>query len=227
MRFILLFSLLFLSVEAVVLSGTIYDSDNDQVAKNILMKLEGTNSYQYFSTNGTFSINVTPGNYTVLLLDIVNNTLMRQGSESIFIEDDSVNDFLIFPVESGYSQDYVNVSQLFDLPEATVDASSSSTSSSSNYLLLYLVILLLLSGIIAYFLFLKRKPILSTNNLVLSSEEQLIYNLIKKEKIISQKELRKNVSFSEAKVSMVLSSLEEKGLLRRIKKGNANELEVL
>ncbi len=224
MKHVLILLLLSFSLHAVFLSGTIYDSDTDQVAKNILMKFSGVNTYQYFSKTGNFSINVVSGNYTVTLLDIMNDTVLRQGKEDISIDSDSVIDFLIFPSD-GDNAYGINVSEVFgsENVESTLIPVAPSYSS---YLWVYLIVFLVLCGMLYYHVF-KKKAIQNSSTLILTSEEQLIYTLIKKEKIVSQKELRKNVSFSEARVSMILSSLEEKGILKRIKKGNANELELL
>ena len=49
-----------------------------------------------------------------------------------------------------------------------------------------------------------------------------IYNIIKKEKRITQKELRKNSSLSEAKISLIITQLEKENKIQKIKKGRIN-----
>ena len=46
--------------------------------------------------------------------------------------------------------------------------------------------------------------------------------LIKKEKRITQKEIRKNMNMSEAKISLIITDLEDRGLVKRIKRGRGN-----
>ncbi len=57
-----------------------------------------------------------------------------------------------------------------------------------------------------------------------SNDEYLnkVLNLIKKEKRITQKEIRKNFDLSEAKISLIISELEEKKIIKKIKKGRGN-----
>jgi uncharacterized membrane protein len=49
-----------------------------------------------------------------------------------------------------------------------------------------------------------------------------VFNLIKKEKRITQKDIRKNFDLSEAKISLIISELEDKKLIKKIKKGRGN-----
>jgi uncharacterized membrane protein len=52
--------------------------------------------------------------------------------------------------------------------------------------------------------------------------EHKIMQMIKKEKRTTQKDLRKIVPLSEAKVSLIISDLENKGKIRKFKKGRGN-----
>jgi len=49
-----------------------------------------------------------------------------------------------------------------------------------------------------------------------------ILELIKKEGRITQKEIRKQIPLSEAKISLIISELEAKGIVRKIKRGRGN-----
>ena len=49
-----------------------------------------------------------------------------------------------------------------------------------------------------------------------------IYNIIKKEKRITQKELRKDSILSEAKISLIITQLEKENKIQKIKKGRIN-----
>ena len=67
-------------------------------------------------------------------------------------------------------------------------------------------------------------------NLFSKPESQLdeyatsVMQIIKKEKRTTQKELRKEIPLSEAKISLIVSDLEDKGKIRKIKKGRGNIL---
>jgi len=64
----------------------------------------------------------------------------------------------------------------------------------------------------------------SSYNNSLDEYGSLIFNIIKKEKRTTQKDIRSKVPLSEAKISLVISDLEDKGMIRKIKKGRGNIL---
>lgn len=49
-----------------------------------------------------------------------------------------------------------------------------------------------------------------------------VLNLIKTQKRTTQKEIRKEIPLSEAKISLILSEMEHKGIIEKIKKGRGN-----
>lgn len=51
---------------------------------------------------------------------------------------------------------------------------------------------------------------------------ETVFNLIKSNKRITQKEIRKEVPLSEAKISLIISEMEHKGIIEKIKKGRGN-----
>lgn len=60
----------------------------------------------------------------------------------------------------------------------------------------------------------------------IESDEYLVsvLKIIKKSKRITQKDIRKQVPLSEAKISLIVSELEHKGIIEKIKKGRGNIL---
>jgi len=88
-------------------------------------------------------------------------------------------------------------------------------------MLIYIVLFIAVT-LILIFVFKKLK-----NKKIEYSKEQdddfeRIYNFIKKEKRTTQKEIRKNSSLSEAKISLIITQLEEDGKIQKIKKGRTN-----
>ncbi len=62
----------------------------------------------------------------------------------------------------------------------------------------------------------------SGNNSFEDELKQRVYAIIIEEKRIRQKDLRKKFPYSEAKISLILSELQEEGKIRKIKKGRGN-----
>ena len=49
-----------------------------------------------------------------------------------------------------------------------------------------------------------------------------ILTMLKEHKRLTQKEIRKDIPLSEAKISLIISEMEHKGLVEKIKKGRGN-----
>jgi uncharacterized membrane protein len=86
----------------------------------------------------------------------------------------------------------------------------------TNYLIPIIITILAISIIIA--LTKKKKKIIEEND-----ELDDVLNLIKKEGgRITQKNIRKSLGLSEAKASLIITELEHKEIIKRIKKGRGN-----
>ena len=53
-------------------------------------------------------------------------------------------------------------------------------------------------------------------------DAEKVLNFIKQEKRTTQKDIRKEFPVSEAKISLILTELESKGKIKKIKKGKTN-----
>jgi uncharacterized membrane protein len=234
-RFVLLIlsvTCIIASAEAATLHGTIYGwSDFEEPLKNTIVGVNSTPSQYMVATTGTYSFNLSPGSYLIKAKYYRNNILEYAAEEEIRIdrEGNFVHDLLLFPptdIESEY---------LGDINLTGMDIKS-------EYNLNYYIIILILvfSGLIIVYWIKKKKnkagepassisavpaseTVVETKSKELPEDLRDIYGLIlKRGGRVTQKDLRKEMKYSEAKVSLMLDDLEDRGFVKKIKKGRSN-----
>ena len=235
-RYALLVSLILISLagsaQAVIVNGTFYEwSDFEKPLKNVLVEVEKNStliSYKVL-TDGTYSFDLSPGNYSIRGKYYRNSVLDLIGERKITVnEADRFREFdiLLFPPtdsENEYLGD-INLTEDLELKRETDPAP-------------YLVIISIISLSVLIIYWIKKKTGLketaplpvepekteSTIKKELPDDLRNLHDLILKAGgRTTQKELRKKLTCSEAKVSLMLDDLETRGLIRKIRKGRSN-----
>ncbi len=196
---------------AASIHGSVYDVSLNKI-NNLIIEINSEPMQRFISNDGNYKFNINSGNYIIQAKLSPNNTIAE---ESIVIKTDG--DFnldlfanleipeeeLLKDIEEDYTSDLVNEEE---------------NSPSS----LFILIILLLISTLIWFYFKKRNEIKESPEEDIS---QKILNFIKKENgRTTQKDLRKNFPLSESKISLVISELESKGKIEKIKKGRGNIL---
>jgi uncharacterized membrane protein len=229
---ILLTTSLIASAQAAKVYGTIYQwSDFENPLKGTIVEVNSTPSQYVVSTNGTFSFNLSPGNYMIKAKYYRNNILEYTAEDEIRIdrEGDYVHDLLLFPPTELDNQYLGDINLTSDLE----------LKNDSNQIYYIITILVFAALLILYWVKKKKnKPIeqdagetigippeniAKTESIELPEDLREIYELIlKKGGRVTQKDLRKEVKYGEAKVSLMIADLENRGLIKKFKKGRAN-----
>lgn len=230
---ILIMTCLIASAQAAKVYGTIYEwSDLETPLKNTIVEVNSTPSQYVVSTTGTYSFNLSPGNYLIKAKYYRNNILeyVAEDEISIDLEGDFIHDLLLFPpTESEY--EYLG----------DINLTSDMELKSESNLKYYIITLILVFAALFILYWMRKKkniPIetgteetigIPPENIAKTERKELpedlreMYELIlKKGGRVTQKELRKEVRYGEAKVSLMLDDLEDRGLIKKIKKGRAN-----
>ncbi|MBU0628094.1 MAG: hypothetical protein KKC75_02815 [Nanoarchaeota archaeon] len=213
--------LFFLSsfVYGAVIHGSIYDLSLDE-AKDIKVEIDTEPNQQFISKNGEYSFEVSSGEYILTATHPVSGLIESKAVENIYIRGDGsfVLDLILFPViDTGLAgeMDDINVDDDYfkENPRHPI----------VFFIALFMVIIM--AVILAFYTF---KKIKSPENKKLSEKERpddyysRILDMIKKEKRVTQKEIRKQFPLSEAKISLIITELESKGIAKKIKKGRGN-----
>jgi len=227
--FSLLILLVALSSQAATLKGTIYNSDLN-VEKDVLIKIDTTPIQKFLAKDGVYTFQIPPGSYTLTATKGFNeiNEKVEIKNEGIFIYD-----LFLLP---GFSEEN---DLLKDTEGNIIDLENQQKYSWWRYALAALIVVVLLGrfwlkrkkyGPLGRF----RKQAKAEQKKTMEDHKKDLTNepgyldkaleIIKKhDGRISQKELRQEMlPLSEAKISLIVTELEHKGKVEKIKKGRGN-----
>ncbi len=212
------------SVLGVTIHGTVYDLGLNKLT-NAIVEIDTTPKQQMVAKNGTYSFIVPAGSY-----------ILKAGHDK---SDSEIVENITVPAEGSYVLDLILLPSLeseealleeeFEVPmvEEVVEERP------VTQWLLWLVVFALL-GYVIYKV--SRKPAVVEKEIIKEIKEvreirevavpeelQKIMEFIEKEGgRTTQKDVRKNFPYSEAKISLMIDELEAKGLVKKVKKGRGN-----
>ena len=213
--FLIILLLLTSFVNAATIHGTIYDLSLKKL-NNARVEINTSPKQFLIAQNGTYSFNVPNGAYTIKAQLIQKNTIIASVQENITIKQDGtyVLDLILFPdIEEG-------------VEEIEIDVNENIVETKKNKNILIGSILLLTLGIALMIIYYFRKIEKQEKESLKEEYEddlQQIMKIIKQEGgRTTQKEIRKQIPLSEAKISLMIAELEHKGIIEKIKKGRGN-----
>jgi uncharacterized membrane protein len=206
---------------AATLKGSIYNSNLD-LEKNVLVEVDTVPVQKFLAKEGTYTFNLPPGDY---LLKAQTASFVSNDEIKIIAEGEYVRDIFLIP--------NLGDEELFDEETnlTVVDENMLEESTELYWIIIIVTLLVLLGIILIYFLFWKPKRqqprSVSDHKQELAAEpgylEETIEIIKKHGGRIYQTELRKEMMhLSESKISLILTELEHKGKIEKIKKGRGN-----
>ena len=207
-------------VSAATIHGTVYDLSLKK-QNNVKVEINTNPKQVIVAQNGTYSFNVPNGAYVIKAQLIRKNTIIASVQENITIKQvgDYVIDLILFPdIEEGIED--IDL----DVDEDIVEAKKNNISVGSIILLIFGIVLIGLSYFKKYK---KQKKEISEEETKKEDYKddhlKQIIEIIKKEGgRATQKDIRKQIPLSEAKISLMIAELEHKGVIEKIKKGRGN-----
>lgn len=197
---------------AATIQGTVYDLSLNQVDKSIV-EVDSIPQQRFVAIEGKYSFNLPKGYYTITAS--ANGEIAK---ENITIADEGTYnlDLFLFPsLDEDITQD-ISIDVLDEGINQTI------------YYIIIVATLLLTLAFIAYKFKHKilKKEILEkreepSENMI--DDKIRIINIIKRHgNRTTQKEIRKEIPLSEAKVSLIIAELEHESRIKKIKKGRGN-----
>jgi len=216
--FLLIFVFIFSSytAEATTLHGNIYDFDLN-IVKNSIIIVDSEPKQTIVAKEGEYSFTLNPGSYIVTAFVVDGNEITAKAEEKIVIsqEGDFVLDLIVFPsfgdLEELLNQSDLEVVEPFEEQEFPY--------------WIFLIFVILILAVIGYKKFYRKKEEKKKEDEKKNEEDESakITAFIQKEGgRVNQKDIRKQSNLSEAKISLLISELESKGLVKKIKKGRGN-----
>lgn len=208
MKWVWVLLLLLPSVLGAVIHGTVYDFGLNKLP-NSVVEIDTSPRQQMVAVDGTYSFSVPSGNYTL----------------SAHFKDSDVDENISAVSDGDYVFDLIllpNVDELsVEPPEVPVVDDVIQDAPVTHWLLWLLVFAVL--AFVAYKVSRPKEIVKEVKKVSVADELQKILEFVEKEGgRTTQKDIRKNFPYSEAKISLMIDDLEAKGLLKRIKKGRGN-----
>ncbi len=196
--------------------GTTYDWFTFDPMYNVVVEINTSPVQTMVADNGDFSFEVPFGSY-IITAGYYENTLLREYAEENITVTESGSyriDLILLPTLE--DNDFT-----IDPPDFNIDDGGNALAAAS-----ILAGIAILGAIVAYYA-MKKKPAEISKQSVkvigLPKDLQGVMEAIRAEGgRANQVELRRKLPYSEAKVSLMLTDLENRGLIKRIKKGRGN-----
>ena len=206
---LILFTIIFTHIAAAAtIQGTIYDLDFNPV-KNSIIEIDTTPKQTIISPDGIYSIVLPPGEYTIKIRHFEEGILIEGLEESIKIQD-----------EGAYTLDFI----LFPTIDEEIPSGEDTNTIPTKINAFPWILVGILTLVLLFILYKKtKKPKIENKVIEIEDGLQNMISIIKEnEGRITQKDLRKKINASEAKISLMIADLESKGTIRKIKKGRGN-----
>ena len=219
MKWVWVLLLMLPSVLGATIHGTVYDFGLSKL-NDAIVEIDTSPRQQMVTANGTYSFNVPPGSYTLKARHVKSDAEIAENISALS-EGDYVLDLILFP--SLESEEVLLEEELEILPVEEILEERPDV----QWLLWLLVFLAL--GYIVYKVsrrpqrVIEKEVVKEIREVAVQEELQKILEFIEKEGgRTTQKDIRKNFPYSEAKISLMIDELVSKKLLKKIKKGRGN-----
>jgi len=206
--YVILFLLLIDTVLGATVFGNVYDFGLDK-QPNTIIEVNSTPKQIIVAKEGEYSFELPVGKYEIKAKYLVNNETYSSVIETIDIktQGDFRLDLILFPN--------------FELEEEILKEAELEVEDleEKDYTVPIIFAVILGIGIILYLI----SKLIKSKEEIEADEAKKIIEFIKKHgSRITQKDIRKNFPSSEAKISLILTELEEKGIIKKIKRGRGN-----
>ncbi len=215
MRWLFVLLLLFPSVIAdVIIHGTVYDFALEELPDSVV-KISTSPEQVFVAKNASYSFSVPPGDYVLSAKHDKSDSVI---SENISAISDGVYVLDLILLPSLESEDFL-LSREADVPFVEDIVQDKPIAQ----WLVWIVVFIILAFVV-YKISRKQKVAEKIVKEVVVADELkgILDFIVKQGNRTTQKEIRREFPFSEAKISLMIDELESKGLVKRIKKGRGN-----
>ncbi len=219
---------------AATIYGNIYDPNLNLMKGRVEVEVDSSPRQYQVSTDGTYSFFLLVGQYTIKAKYEQYGRVKYIAEEKIVVKDEGrfVHDIVMYPSPEEEER----------LANETLGEPENDSNEKQGILLFVIIGSVFIVSILLVFYILKKtrkkehiqeKKEEGSESFAVAKKEEKdvespesldgIIKIIKDSKgRVTQKEIRKQIPLSEAKVSLMISELEDKGIVKRIKKGRGN-----
>jgi len=206
------------AAQAATIHGSVYDFYLDEV-ENGKAVITTEPKQQQVLADSSYSFEVEAGEYDLFVYKLENGEITMAAKETLIVSKDGTYnvDVILFP----YFEEQNIIQESQDLFQERNELNLNLW----PIWLLFVGSLVVLTGLmfLAFVKLKKLKPVVMPREEKLGGELEKIVDYLKKEGgRATQKDIRKEFPLSEGKISLMISELEEKEIVKRIKKGRGN-----
>lgn len=207
---LIFFALFAFNADAARIHGTVYNLYLS-VLDGAVVQINTEPAQTFVAKNGEYSFNLPKGNYKIMAKYSNEDDFYTEENISVKDEGDYVIDLILVP---DLSEE--------ELLEDDADLDSGANKAVSPFLYLMLILISLFS-IIYIIRWIKPQGSFRQADIIERDITIDIVDFIKKEGgRVTQKDIREKFPLSEAKISLMISELEHRGVIEKIKKGRGN-----
>lgn len=198
------------SVKAATLHGMIYDFNLNPV-ENAIVIVDSEPKQTFVAKDGEYMFSLERGEYKLFAVLAEDQEIVAKAEEKIVINSDGdfVVDLILFP-------SFGDLDELFN--QSDIDIVDPFEEKQEFPYWIFIVI-----AVVGIFLYVWKKNPKKVREDKKDDDLEEVLSFIKKQGgRTTQKDIRSNSNLSEAKISLVVSELESKGLVKKIKKGRGN-----
>lgn len=221
MKHLLIFAIIFLALANIAFAATIHGTVYNlflESQENAIVEINSEPKQTFITKNGEYSFSLPKGEYTISAKYVEDGELLSAAFQNISIVNDGefVLDLILF---DSTDEDF----ELLEVPNISIDGEEAKF---TWLVVLITVFVLALLGV-GYWFYSRNKPVIKEEHLeekeINKEELEQVISIIKSESgRITQKDLRKKLNLSEAKVSLMVAELQSLGKVKKIKQGRGN-----
>lgn len=219
---------------AATIHGSVYDFSLKKLG-SVIVEINTTTKQLFVVQNGSYSFNVPNGAYSIKAKSVEKNEAITHLEENVTISQDGsyILDLILYPDFGEFEGEISKIDT-----DKIMDETNKIQNNKYQQIIFVVIILLFIFVIIligAYYFNKGIKQKKSQDKLQEKAEKpksdekyegddlERIIKIIKQEGgRTTQKEIRKQIPLSEAKISLMIAELEHKGIIEKIKKGRGN-----
>lgn len=203
------------SVYGATIEGRVYDWSTLEPLNNVIVEVNTIPSQTHVVTDGTYSFDILPGTYNLSASYYHNNILDLQTKEVLLVtgEGHFTLDLILFPVDE---VEFFFEDNDLSLDEIFVNEESKDPFDRRILIAGFIIVLSLL-------ILRANKRKKTEHHSELPEDLQTLLRILDiNQGRMTQLEIRKKMDLSEAKISLMITDLEARGLVKKIKKGRGN-----
>jgi len=216
------FLLILPSVYSATIQGDVYDLELNKLT-DVIIEINSEPKQTFVAKNSTYLFDVPIGNYIITARQRSQDLITQ---ELVKVKDNgNYNIDLILMPSFEIEQELLNSTEESELDEF-IEENNDYQYVYQIILALFIICFLIVAGFyVNRKLKLKRrdqKEVNKNNEKEDILTKKLIEFIKKQDGRVTQKDIRKQFTYSEAKISLIITELESKGVIKKIKKGRGN-----